>query len=150
MPSSIDRAEACLGQGDAPDDAIDRALRDHDQPAVKLETAARGVWRTMTVGEEPDPLARETLRETLDRLDLLGAVREEMRREFDAQPAAVRGLRVALCYSVTRDCPAMRKAIEGFHAYVSIVHDATGTRPAVRELAAALLVLAPTDGRRHG
>lgn len=66
------------------------ALRDHDRAAVELEAAARVVWRTMTVGQEPDPLGREKFRETLERLELLGPVREEMIRAFGTQPAVVR------------------------------------------------------------
>lgn len=89
-------------------------------------------------------------RERRERLELLGPVREEMIRAFAAQPAAVRALRVALCHAPTRYCPTTSKAIEGVHAYASIVHDATGTRPAVRELVATLFALVPTDGLRNG
>ena len=116
---------------------------------LEIEAACRNVWRVMVLAGDHElydrpcaAVGNETIRETLDRLGYLESVREEMRRDDPDEHDEPGSLLNALGWTPREMCPAaMRRVIDAFDVYVSIVHATTERRVAVCDLVECLRVM---------
>lgn len=84
----------------------------------------------------------ESIRETLARYGYLDEVIGDMREAYASEPWHVASLTEALDWTPADGCGKdMRRIVDSFHRYATLVRDIRGHRVDVRDLVQSLLVL---------
>jgi len=90
----------------------------------------------------PARIKLESIRDTLSRYGYLHEVTADMRDAYASKPWHVESLASAFGWTPADGCGRdMRRLVDAFHRYATLVRETTGQRVAVRDLVECLLTM---------